>query len=250
MSDTQFVTIAASVVLEGVPANYLVMPYTASAYVRFADGKYVVGKQSFPQTVERTPDAPQHPSLRWRSVGYDIPLLRPDVRWESWPVVLEARAGDLKPRVGQTGAYVGTFRYTLVRVDETELPVREGATFRERTNSVEVLRAASQPDGCHLRLRMLHNNLAAIGTAPPVLSYRVVDRAGHAVHAPTTRVGGIPDPRIMRLPPWGGSSYPLGVDFIETTVSPACTELHLIVERTQRAGELARTLSLPHFQVR
>jgi hypothetical protein len=246
----RLISIAGPVVLDGVPASYVAMPYTLSASIRFDDGVSVAGRRSYPQTVQVSAER-EHPSLRWIGTGDRQELLRPNVRWETWPVLLEARAEDLERERGHAGRYTGSFRYLLYRFDRVAtLPLRAGADYRERANGLRVIDATSRPDGCHAMVKTTRVSLAIYGAAPQVLSYQVAHRNGRPAGERRNRLGGLSDPLFERFSMSDSARYPVSVDFTEVTAfdAPACNDLNLLVDRSQVAGELTRTLELPHFQ--
>lgn len=246
----RFVSIAGPVVLDGLPASYVAMPYTLSASVRFDDGVSVSGRRGYPRTVQVSPEQ-EHPSLRWIGTGDRLDLLRPNVRWETWPVLLEARADDLEREHGRAGHYSGSFRYLIDRLDRVAtVPVRAGADYRERANGLRVIDVRSRPDGCHAIVKTTRVSLAIYGAAPPLLSYQLAHRDGQPANERRHHIGGVYDPLFERFSTSDSPGYPVSVDFTEVTASdaPSCDDLALLVDRSRVAGELTRTLELPHFQ--
>lgn len=281
-------SIAAPIVLDGLPDGYTATPFTLSGQLTRADGTVLRSGREVATQVEAKGE--YHPSLMltYRS----DPLDAGPTRWESWPILLALPSGHraaLRAKVSSTmpgspttgstaaganhpeggpayyaGAYTGTFLYRIARHEKVAtLRVDEGAAYIDGPRGIRVVDADDTGAYCRVKVEVTSVELTLAGPREPSAGYYFVDR-------PTGRVlrafrlytsSGVLGPLRAGLPPGRRIFTSAYVDWQVTNPlnasrnpdigaeSMSCADTDLIFVRTIAAGSLTRSITLPDFRV-
>lgn len=277
-------SIAAPLVLDGLPEGYTATPFTLSGQLTRADGTVLRSGRSMAVQVDAKGE--YHPSL---TLTYRTdPIDAGPTRWESWPILLalpsghraalRAKAGS--PTTGGTvpggatgpeggpayyaGAYTGTFLYRIARHDKVAtLRVDEGAEYADGPRGIRVVDVEDFGTYCRVTVEVTNIELTLASPREPSAGYYFVDRpTGEALRATRLRTSsGILGPLRAGLPPGRRIFTTAHVEWDVRNPHNAgrnqgvrgefmpCADTDLIFVRTTAAGSLTRSITLPHFRV-
>jgi hypothetical protein len=258
--------IAAPLVLDGLPAEYTISPFTMDARLQFEDGRVIRGNRSFPRNV--TVSARTGAMLPVPYRGADA------VRNEEWPVLMTAPADELSRAGTRAGHYAGTFECLVTKHDRLGvLPLTPGATVTDGPRSLAIANAIFRPNACAVTIRTTTVDTLADQLITPVLvtSFRqrgdglpLRDQMAYTDGAYVGGIGsdggGIGSMHAMFLLPMLRPARPMEIAyqikriFYPTSAAPIgsgppCDQIELVVERTTYAGRLTRTVEIPDFRV-
>jgi hypothetical protein len=260
--------IAAPIVLDGLPAQYTISPFTMDARLQFEDGRVIRSTRSFPQQV--TVSTSTGALVRRPHTPADY------VRDETWPVLMMAPADELSHVGMRAGHYTGTFECLVTKHDTLAvLPLTAGAIVTDGSRSIAIADASYRPNACAVTIRTTTVNVLADQLTTPMLiaNFRrradgmalrdtiafVTDGYGSGGGSYAANVGSmhatfmLPMPRPAR--PMDVAYrvnrifYPVIADPMQAGSGPPCDAIELVVERTTYAGRLTRTLEIPEFQI-
>jgi hypothetical protein len=274
-------SVAAPLVLDGLPNGYTASPFTLNGQLTRADGSVLRSGRSGPVEVEAKGEYQPSLTLTYRN----DPIDAGPTKWESWPVLLElpsghrpASAAAVRAATGgasdtdvpgggpayYAGTYAGTFLYRIARHEKVAaLPLDQGEEYADGPRGIRIVEAKDLGSVCRVTVEVTNTELTLAGPREPSAGYYFVDRlTGERLRASRQstrsgmlgplRVGLSPGQRIFTAAyvqwdvanPRAGSRGQGGQDGI-----PPCTDADLIFVRTIAAGSLTRSITLPDFRV-
>jgi hypothetical protein len=274
-------SVAAPLVLDGLPKGYTATPFTLNGQLTRADGTVLRSGRSGPLQVEAKGEYQPSLTLTYRN----DPIDAGPTRWESWPVLLElpsghraASAAAVRAATGgasdtdapgggpayYAGAYSGTFLYRIARHEKVAaLRLDRHEEYADGPRGIHIVEAKDLGSVCRVTVEVTNTELTLAGPSEPSAGYYFVDRlTGERLRASRQstrsgmlgplRVGLGPGRRIFTAAyvqwdvknPGDSSRGQSGQD----DLSP-CTNTDLIFVRTIAAGSLIRSITLPDFRV-
>lgn len=257
-------TLAAPLVLDGLPDGYVAMPHTISAQLTRPDGTVLRSMHPVqPETVNAKGE--YHPSQiyglrdRWTFEG--------PPRWYTWPTLLSLRSGHRGAAAGSnaggndaddaayySGVYEGTFIYWIARQERVAaLRLDAGQAYADGPRRIGVVEAVDAGGVCRATLETSTTGVRFAGPREPFTRYYFADRRTGA-RLPATET----DRSVRRAGPFSNAWF-FRAAFIQWDVeaprgatdgAPSCEDTDVIFMRTSAAGTLTRSLTLPDFHVR
>lgn len=264
-------TLAAPLVLDGLPEGYAATPYTLSAQLTRPDGTVLRAHPAPPDAVNAKGE--YHPSQvyalrdRWALEG--------PPRWNTWPTLLSLTSGhrgtagtaaggnegagrnaggnEADDTAYYSGAYEGTFIYWIARQEKVAaLRLDAGQAYADGPRRIAIVEASDLDGLCRATLEVSSIGVRFEGPREPFTRYYFADRrTGARLPAAETaissrRSGPFPTSGFFRASfiQWNVESPRGGTD----GASP-CEDTDLIFLRTSAVGPLTRSLSLPDFHL-
>jgi hypothetical protein len=251
-------SVAAPLVLEGLPSGYSATPFTLNGQLTRADGSVLRSGRSAPVQVEAKGE--YQPSLTF--TYRNDPIDAGPTKWEAWPVLLSLPSGhrsDSDPgEAYYAGGYAGTFMYRIARHEKVAaLRLDRHDQYADGPRGMRIVKGQDLGSICRVTVEVSNTELTIAGPREPAAGYYFIDRRSGARLRATLlytwsgmlgplRVGLVPGRRIFTaahvqwdvVNPTGGA----------TDVSP-CTNSDLIFVRTIYDGFLTRSIELPDFRV-
>ena len=271
-------SVAAPIVLEGLPEGYSAAPFTLNGQLTRMDGTVLRSGRALP--VQVAAKGRYQPSLTL-NYGND-PIDAGPTKWEAWPVLLALPSGHrvaVSPASARTaaggaaadpnaaddgpayyaGGYEGVFMYRIARhemVAALRLDQRE-ASF-DGPRGIRIVDAQDLSHVCRVTVEVTNTELTLAGPREPSPGYFFIDRQTRARLRASRfstrsnmlgplRVGLSPGHRIFTSAyvqwdvenPRDGSRGDIS----------ACTDTNLIFVRTIDIGSLTSSIRLPDFRV-
>jgi hypothetical protein len=273
-------SVAAPLVLDGLPNGWSATPFTLNGQLTRMDGTVLRTGRAMPMQVDARGE--YQPSL---TLAYaNDPIDAGPTSWEAWPVLIELQSGHRRPPNAAppsfsasgpgaaeggpayyAGVYKGTFMYRIARHEQVaslRLNRREGHTDGPRGITIvdarDMFDARKIVDGCRVTLEVTNTELTLTGPREPAAGYYFIDRlTGARLRAARfstrsgmlgpLRIGLSPDRRIFTAAhvQWDVENPR---DGSQDDISP-CSDTDLIFVRTISVGSLTRSITLPDFRV-
>lgn len=267
-------SVAAPLVLAGLPGGYTATPFTLNGQLTRADGTVLRSGRAMPMQVEAKGE--YQPSLML-VYGSD-PIDAGPVKWEAWPVLLELPSGHRAAvrAAGSTadgaadgaadggpayyaGTYQGTFIYRIARHEKVAaLRLDQREEYADGPRGIRIEEARDLDAICRVTLEVTNTELTLAGPREPVAGYYFIDRqTGARLRAARLsirsgmlgplRIGLAPGSRIFTAAhvQWNVENPR---DGSQGDISP-CSDTNLIFVRTIPVGSLTRSITLPDFHV-
>ncbi len=266
--------VAAPVVLDALPTDYTVSPFTREARLQFDDGRVIHSERGYGQRVRVSAATAR---LLPRADVFTVPS-----RYDEWPVLMRVPQEVFQEDGRRPGRYTGTFDFIVTRHEALAvLPVAVGASYVDGPRSVTIADTVYRLSRCSVTLGVSTVLTWTSQLSDPKLVTHFRRRGdGLALHdnpdfeaaasantnsAPVdmqaTRVGGMGGVSF-----WIGSTFlpnpfqltyqviaptnPVTVDTSKTSPSgPECDQMEMVVERTTHAGLLTRMLEVSNFRM-
>jgi hypothetical protein len=269
-------SVAAPLVLEGLPEGYTAIPFTLNGQLTRADGTVLRSGRAAPMQVAAK--GAYQPTMTM-AYGND-PIDAGASNWEAWPVLLELPSGHRvalnRASTGTggnasdggpayyTGSYEGVFMYRIVRNERVaSLRLAQRERYTDGPRGIRIVEAGDYHNACLVTVEVTNTELALAGPREPAAGYYFVERStGTRLRATRWRTtSGILGPLRVGLSPgrriftsahvqWEVVN-PRDVARAErglSVLSP-CRDMDLIFVRTIAAGSLTRSIKLPEFRV-
>jgi hypothetical protein len=270
-------SVAAPLVLDGLPEGYSASPFTLSGQLTRADGTVLRSGRALPMQVDAKGEYQPTLTLTYQN----DPIDAGPTRWESWPVLLmlpsghrtrarQARgaeprsAADADGSAYYAGAYTGTFLYRIARHEKVAaLRLDRRAAYADGPRGIRVVDVKDFGGFCRVTVEVTNIELTFAGPTEPSAGYYFVDRpTGETLRG--TRLStssGMLGPLRAGLPPgrriftaaaveWDiANSHNVSRSQGGRAAFAPCADIDLIFVRTIAAGSLTRSITLPDFRV-
>ncbi len=265
--------VAAPVVLDALPTDYTVSPFTREARLEFDDGRVIHSERGYGQRVRVSAATAR---MLPRADVFTVPS-----RYDEWPVLMRVPQEVFQEDGRRPGRYTGTFDFIVTRhVALAVLPVAVGAGYVDGPRSVTIADTVYRLNRCSVTLGVstVMTWTSQLSDPKLVTHFRRRDD-GLALHdnpdfeaaawantnsAPVRMQAGVGGMGGVSF--WIGSTFlpnpfqltyqiiaptnPVAVDPSKTSPSgPACDQMEMVVERTTYAGRLTRMLEIPDFRM-
>jgi len=254
---TFYYSVALPVALEGVPPSYAIDPITAETSFRLDNGDVVRGLRRSGMYTYIARSSPQR-GLRTR--GWSVDAGTAPARWEElWPVLLYLSPRDFARVDGRTGTYRGTLEYALRRYDDLGArPVRPGLVYAHGGESLAVLGTRQLDRGCLVAVRTTETVFAVDRMLRATVHHSFRRRgSGELLNSDEYRDTSEFSP--LRIAGFGPARLRIRYDIVvldkpdtgsrDTWQAPTCDEIDIVVERSQYAGRVVRTLDIPRLRI-
>ncbi len=272
-SELMLKVVAAPVVLDALPADYTVSPFTSEARLQFDDGRVIHSEPGYGQRVRVSAATGR---LLPRADVFTVPS-----RFDEWPVLMRVPQEVFQADGRRPGRYTGTFDFMVTRHEALAvLPVTVGASYVDGPRSVTIAETVYRLNRCsvtlgvssvmtwtsqlsdpklvmHFRRRgdglALHDNpdFEAAAWANSATGPGIRATGGAGMGSVSVGVGSMYLPNPFQLTyQMIAPTNPVAVDPSNSSPSgPECDQLEMAVERTTYAGRLMRTLEISDFRM-
>jgi hypothetical protein len=267
-SPRELYSVAAPLVLDGLPDGYTATPYTLAGQMTRLDGSVLKSRRAWPVQVQVKGD--YQPSLTL-PFSNDLVNAGP-TSWEAWPVLLQLRQGHQAELVNDgsvgggpmfyRGKYNGTFYYQIARNEPvaTLRLDRPGASYADGPRAITIVETQDLQSECRVTAEVTSTELALAGPREPTSSYYFADRQTGARLRGTResiwpgmlgplRIGLSPGRRIFAIARIRWTVVNLRGDGEGDDQASACADTDLVFVRTTPAGSLTRSIELSHLRI-
>jgi hypothetical protein len=274
-------SVAAPLVLDGLPNGYTATPFTLSGQLTRADGTVLRSGRLPALQVEAKGEYQPSLMLTYRN----DPIDAGPTKWESWPILFAlpsgprpARAAAVRAATGgasdtdapgggpayYAGTYTGTFLYRIARHEKVAaLPLAQHQQYIDGPRGIRIVEAEDYHYSCLATVEVTNVELTLAGPREPAAGYYFVDRlTGERLRAQrwrTTpgllglfRIGLSPGRRIFTTAyvTWEVvNPRDVGRSQKDRREAAFCKNMDLVFVRTIAVGSLTRSITLPDFQV-